>query len=449
MSTHRELIFISHAYPEDNVFAEWLAYRLQVAGYMPWVDLFHLTGGERIWPEAEAAMRDRAFRVLYVLSRTSNAKVGTLRELNVASKVGGKLRVSNFVIPVAIDDLAVPDYNIELAELAPISFATGWDIGLAALISKLEKLDAPRSSTPSVVADAWRARMAGLEGLRDAPERLFSNKFRVSKAPSFIYEFSVKSADDAEQIAADATSPAIHSGGRVYAFSGEVSEVHRMLSGTTAQQRSVPVDRPRSESPERATYDAFLALVGRAWELALERRGLRRYEMANGRQCMFFPDGLASERVTFSADGLQSWRSLTGRRRDARWHFGVSAVARHFATSLCVSTASHVVFSDDGAHPWDSSEAQHRARRGLARNWWNAKWRDMLLAATSWLAEGSEVIRVATGAEQCIEVERVPMLFDAPFSFAERASDLDTSERDSLQSETDEDGYVDEDYPDP
>ena len=46
----REVIFISHAYPEDNVFAEWLRNRLQVAGYLPWVDLSHLTGGERIWP---------------------------------------------------------------------------------------------------------------------------------------------------------------------------------------------------------------------------------------------------------------------------------------------------------------------------------------------------------------------------------------------------------------
>ncbi len=444
MTPNREVIFISHAYPEDNVFAEWLGYRLQVAGYLPWVDLSNLTGGERIWPEAEAAIRDRAVRFLYVLSRTSNAKVGTLRELNVASKVGAKLGLSTFVIPVTIDDLLVPDYNIELAELAPISFASGWDIGLAALLTKLEKVGAPRPSSPAVVADAWRSRMAGLNNLRGIPERLFSNKFPVRNAPSSIYEFGVASADVAEQAAREAHLPAVHSGGRVYAFSREASEIHPLLSASRVRSCAVPADRPRAESPERAAYDAFIALMGRGWEVALQRRGLRPYEMANGRICMFFPDALAPERVTFSADGLQSWRSVTGRRRDAKWHFGITAIARHFSGRLCVSTASHVVFSDDGVHPWESSEAQHRARRGLARNWWNAKWRDTLLAAMAWLADGDEAIRVATGVEQSIEVERVPMLFEAPFSYVEDTTEPGAHECDLPLGDEDDDEYDDD-----
>jgi len=418
MNEPRDVIFVSHAYPEDNVFAEWLAHRLQVAGYLPWIDLSNLTGGERIWPEAEAAIRDRAFRFLYVLSRTSNGKVGTLRELNVASKVGARLGLSDYVIPVAVDDLSVADYNIELAELAPVSFASGWDRGLTALLAKLERLGAPRPSSPAEVAEAWRSRMDGLKHLRDTPERLFSNKFSVRASPSSIYEYVVESADIAEEAARQTAVPAVRTGGRVYAFSPNGPEIQSVLRGP-GRACAVPCDRPRPDSPERATYDAFLALAGRSWELALERRGLRRYQLSNDRSCMFFPTGLAPERVTFSADGLQSWRALAGRRKDAFWHYGVSALVRHFSGTLCVSTAAHVIFSDDGVHPWDSAEAQHRARRGLARNWWNPKWRDTLLAAMSWICDECDVVRVATGVDQSIDVERIPMLFEAPFTYVE------------------------------
>src|SRR5690242_11272445 len=103
--------------------------RLRVAGYEPWLDLSHLTGGERIWAEAENAIRHKAFRFLFVLSRLSNTKRGTLQELNVATKVGQIRDISDFVIPLAIDDLRPEDYNIELVELAPVTFSGNWASG--------------------------------------------------------------------------------------------------------------------------------------------------------------------------------------------------------------------------------------------------------------------------------------------------------------------------------
>ncbi len=39
-------IFISHANPEDNYFASWLATKLNLLGYEVWCDTEELKGGE-------------------------------------------------------------------------------------------------------------------------------------------------------------------------------------------------------------------------------------------------------------------------------------------------------------------------------------------------------------------------------------------------------------------
>lgn len=47
----KDIIFISHATPEDNEFAIWLASRLENAGYNVWIDKNELIGGEEFWDD--------------------------------------------------------------------------------------------------------------------------------------------------------------------------------------------------------------------------------------------------------------------------------------------------------------------------------------------------------------------------------------------------------------
>ena len=49
----REMVFVSHANPEDNEFARWLALRLAGEGFPVWCDLTELLGGEDFWKDAE------------------------------------------------------------------------------------------------------------------------------------------------------------------------------------------------------------------------------------------------------------------------------------------------------------------------------------------------------------------------------------------------------------
>src|ERR1017187_2846160 len=76
----RDTLLLSHANPEDNEFTLWLAWQLANEGYRVGCDLTKLRGGEVFLDIIEDAIKTRAAKVLYILSRTSNAKDGPLKE---------------------------------------------------------------------------------------------------------------------------------------------------------------------------------------------------------------------------------------------------------------------------------------------------------------------------------------------------------------------------------
>lgn len=67
----RDIVFISHATPEDNEFVNWLGARLIGLGYNVWADVFELKGGTPFWKNIEEAIRQKALNVIYVASTAS------------------------------------------------------------------------------------------------------------------------------------------------------------------------------------------------------------------------------------------------------------------------------------------------------------------------------------------------------------------------------------------
>jgi TIR domain len=62
----REMLFLSHANPEDNVVTNWLALRLAAEGYAVWCDLTRLLGGEAFWDDIQSAIEERTAKFLYI-----------------------------------------------------------------------------------------------------------------------------------------------------------------------------------------------------------------------------------------------------------------------------------------------------------------------------------------------------------------------------------------------
>lgn len=168
----RDTLLLSHANPEDNEFTLWLALQLANEGYRVWCDLTKLLGGEVFWDDIEEAIKTRAAKVLYVLSRTSNAKDGPLKELHFAQIIAKKEKLKDFVIPLHIDDLPHGDVTIEITRINTVAFAHSWGAGLAKLLEKLEEDGVPKDPkyNRTAVNDWWRTQFSAEQGLRREPE---------------------------------------------------------------------------------------------------------------------------------------------------------------------------------------------------------------------------------------------------------------------------------------
>jgi hypothetical protein len=185
----RDMLFLSHANPEDNEFARWLALQVAAMGYPVWCDLTKLLGGEDFWKHIEQAIRDRTVKFLYVVSRTSNEKLGPLQELTVAQNVARDNGLQDFIIPLLIDDLPHRETNIQLARLNSIPFKQGWAFGLKILLEKLEQDGVPKSPnfTPGAVAAWWRTNFSADHGVFNQPQEYLSSWFPIQALPPSIY----------------------------------------------------------------------------------------------------------------------------------------------------------------------------------------------------------------------------------------------------------------------
>jgi hypothetical protein len=67
----RRTVLITHANPEDNLFARWLASRLMAAGYEVWVDVRSLKGGDDFWDVIETQLRRHAIKQIVLISQCS------------------------------------------------------------------------------------------------------------------------------------------------------------------------------------------------------------------------------------------------------------------------------------------------------------------------------------------------------------------------------------------
>jgi hypothetical protein len=65
----RDMIFVSHANPEDNEFARWLTLQLANEGYPVWCDQTKLLGGEKFWENIEDAIKIHTIKFLFILTR--------------------------------------------------------------------------------------------------------------------------------------------------------------------------------------------------------------------------------------------------------------------------------------------------------------------------------------------------------------------------------------------
>jgi hypothetical protein len=423
----RELVFISHANPEDNEFTEWLGIQLSLLGYKVWSDITKIMGGDTFWNTIEEAIREHAAKVVIVVSRAGQEKAGLLDEINCAVSFERASALENFVIPARIDDIPFDEIRANLARKDVIDFSGNWAAGLLGLLDVLERDRVPRGESNIAAVAAWaRTRNSRLQSVVHVSEPATSNWLRITRLP--------------ENLAICLRQELSDSLGKPGCLGAHVS-----FGELVVKLRGRGLDTDTREESHQSTADALvngireplvldraavrnivISLLRQLWAAHASSKGLLSYELASGAVAWYAPIQLIpGDFVSFrDLNGKIRRKYLLGRseKRRVYWHYAIEArpvIGRtHF-----FSLISHVVFTEDGVATLVPTGRMHALRRQFCKNWWNDRWRDLMLAYLTYLKDEDDAIVLRDGYREILKVGVRPILFKTTVSVRETAAD--------------------------
>jgi hypothetical protein len=431
------MLFISHATPEDNQFAMWLALRLAAEGYPVWCDLTKLIGGEPFWKEIESAIRERTRKFLFVLSKHSNTKEGTRDELEVAATVRKQLGDDHFIIPLRVDAFSYSDTNIRIHKLNVVDFFPNWMTGFQRLVERIEddKVQKDPRFGVNAVSIWWRQQFGEDEGISETEDIYLTNRLELISIPSSINLIGLESEPSKDLNPDDAPFPIAAHKRMLVSFADsrdllDFLEKNRLHfdEGSQRLDSQTFLDRglyPALES--RTARNLVRYLLRQGFDRFASSKGLKQYSLSNKRKFHWFPQGLVDgDKITFLLpSGETNWKAVVGYKtikaregttRIRNWHFGIEAVPR-IGFDRFFSVLPHVVFSENG-ELYESSRRQHSNRRSQCKNWYNNDWRDRILATLWHLSGGNDKISMQLGSEASASFFAYPEEVSSPVSYA-------------------------------
>lgn len=431
----RDLIMISHANPEDDDLAIWLATQLASEGYKVWCDKVQFLAGEQFWADIDDVIRTRACKVIYILSRTSNELGfrGFTKELNLALTLQRSLvrahpksaAFRRFLVPIAKDHLPTSEYNVHFAGGTNVLPFQSWAQGFSTLLTVLRKdrVLRFRGNTPAAVKSWWNSYRSPSQGRMERRHKLASNFFRFAKWPQYLI---IRDRRTAEM---DPTQECRYFKGNLcFSLSNAPlkEEDNRLFNeGKSGESIALHDVISRHSSPRIKKYRPDLvALLRICWEENLKRRSdVRTYELANRTTAAYFTKPSDSDSLTQSfrlSNSFEGRRKIVGAfgggaRKDGTpipkhfYHFAVDV--RPIIAPFGLQCLSHVIFTDDGETPWSSKKKLHKARRSFCSQWYNDRWRDGLLSWITCLSQGQPTVSVAAGPDVNIELRCLPRLY--------------------------------------
>jgi hypothetical protein len=188
-SLSRELLFLTHAAPEDNEFALWLSSKLAMAGYRVWIDRRRLRGGTDFWDEIERVLRSDALKQVIVFTENVR-KEGVKKELAIGEGVRKRIPDPKFMIPVRSTGIDFSDAPPEFLRDHIIDAHPNWHDCLNELFETLEEAGVPKSSSPDTetLSRIVEAREDGRRFIIERKEDLLTNWF-PTEPPDYVRYF--------------------------------------------------------------------------------------------------------------------------------------------------------------------------------------------------------------------------------------------------------------------
>ena len=394
----REHLFISYA-TEDVAMAEWLTLKLTAYGYKVWCDRFELLGGERFPRDIDRAIKEKAFRLLALLSKPSLEKENPTKERTLALNVG-KERGIDFLIPLMIEPLKATDLNWMVSDITYIPFDQSWAVGLKQLVEKLERINTPRLLTEgSTIASTS---ILPEKVLEDKDETIHSNVLRIQRIPAIIKRFEIRR----QPTPADEDHMA------------ESWPCYRVDESTYLAFLSPPMalfSRLGMRAAGGAVWDSVLEidnvpssnivsnLLKKSIEVVCQRKGLKRNRETG---LLYFPIALLTRnKLNFvNVYGKRTYVLAAGQRTKSgskyRYHLApVVHVRRDLIDNHSLLLRIRLFITDGHGNVMSPLSALSR-RKHLCKNWWNEEWLNREFAIVQHLADGNDSISLGTGDEE-------------------------------------------------
>lgn len=417
----RKKIFISHAVPNDDYLAVWLASKLNLLGYDVWVDKEDLRSGSAFWNNIDLLIRKESIRFLAIISeayilKSQDRNTGVFTELNAAKTVSRE--IENYVIPIRADNSSFDDFPLVTLGLDAVDFSINWGAGLKKLIKELELYSIPQTEPEENTLALWYK----YQSIQGSPKKQFetygSNWFECSLPKKIsVYKFQ----GDLAKIGKHIPFPFVRNGDYCIGFFNddglEVGTLYKedILVEDFLFDNSYPLD---SGDMIIDTEPKFVNLMNRAiYNYFYFNEDFKAYPVAN-KKLVVYPIQTHSKSgyVSFTRNGKKGRRTLKG-TKPVNWSFGLSFIFQlhpfphYIANHHLLSSDSNGFFKDDD---------QLKYRRSIPSEWYNRHWFERILAFMN-LASGLKdysVFSFQCGRET-IEIQLETVSFQSDYSYEE------------------------------
>lgn len=425
----KSTIFISHAYPENNYFAAWLASKLKMLGYKVWVDLNDIKPGQYFNQHYENALRTDAARFLAIVSKDYLAKAnasdsGVMNEITLARTIKD---IDGFIIPLLYDDSDYSDFRAGLIGRLAISFNRNWANGLHELTKYLEEQGIPKSSTDTNVLKLWHeAQKIKAEPIK-RPEKYFTNWF-TAYLPEYIFCHQIEALLEKDFSAMPFTY--IREKDILISFTSDSSfanytSIRSSLKFKTEEFLSENAIRLQDEFDLVEPRKKLVKLMNKLLRAHFFKRGMRKYDQSSKKEIFYFPYKPENTKmINLKALG-RSRRSIIGKTSEFTWYFAISHSAI-LSPVPCFKIFYHLVFTDNHGNPLNI-EDQHELRRTMPSDWFNRKWLETLLAMMFKVSnfDSDKEIKIFVDERTLFTVDVLPLVVFSNTGYNEPNSELE------------------------
>lgn len=444
----RDVIFISKATPEDDEFTQWLAPRLEAAGYKVFADILNLEAGERWRKTLTRTLQDRAVKQLLICTDVGLQKDGVQEEIGIGADVSRAIGDDKFILPLRVKRFRKV---FGMGELQYLNFEKSYSDGLADLLEALEKQGVSKSTTPIVQPQWEQHRRRNEIALETRDETLTSNWVAIESAPDVIAYVAPTGPCDREKLRKRAksfsfpTSPFL-SGFITFASPLEMAEHFEgfgPIKTISTVRLATFLDDGWSELDIKAreAKNVMVDILRQAWERHLSLAGFQEYEWASGLGHHAAAKQVRlNERIAWGPKEEKRRSVLRNAAKGRVWSYGVTAAPNlypfpHFRLKARVlfSELKDTTKADEDRQGdvIDGKDKQHRHRRSDCKGWRNKAWHGRMMAFMELLAGDAPYVSIPVGAGGHVVVNCAPVQVIAPVTTPIIDDDEDAEEADT------------------